>query len=289
LFTMYGGRIKFASPMYWFLGFLATFTVGGAAGVLMSVPPADFQLHNSLFLVAHFHTMIIGGVVFGYFAGLTYWFPKIFGFRLNEFLGRCAFWCWLVGFLTAFVPLYILGLMGATRRLDHYDKSMGWQGLFIVAGLGVGIIALGIFFMVLQLAYSIWKRKDTVDTTGDPWNGRTLEWSTTSPAPAYNFAIEPEVSTRDAYWEMKQSKAKKAKPHYTDILMPKNSGLAIFVSAFALVTGFAIVWHIIWLIPIGFFGAIVTLLLRLTDDHTEMTITAAEVAKIEARGRRAAA
>src|SRR4051812_43060315 len=174
LFTMYRGRVRFTTPMLWFLGFVATFTIGGMAGVLMAVPPADFQLHNSLFLVAHFHTMIIGGVVFGYFAGLTYWFPKIFGFRLNERLGRYAFWCWLVGFLLAFVPLYILGFMGATRRLDHYDASLGWQQLFIVAALGVAIIVAGIGFQALQLIVSIKDRAKNRDITGDPWDARTL-------------------------------------------------------------------------------------------------------------------
>jgi len=151
LFTMYRGRIKLSVPMLWFLGFIVTFTIGGAAGVLMAVPAADFQLHNSLFLVAHFHTMIIGGVVFGYFAGLTYWFPKIFGFKLNELIGKWTFWSWLVGFVLAFVPLYILGIMGATRRMDHYEASLGWQGLFIVAGIGVLIIMIGTALLVLQV------------------------------------------------------------------------------------------------------------------------------------------
>src|SRR3954470_5685095 len=151
LFTMYRGRIRFATPMLWFLGFVVTFSIGGMAGVMMAVPAIDFQVHNSLFLVAHFHTMIVGGVVFGFFAGLTYWFPKIFGFTLNERLGRCAFWCWFIGFLLAFMPLYILGLVGAPRRMDHYDPVLGWQGLFIVAGVGVAVIGLGVVFQLLQL------------------------------------------------------------------------------------------------------------------------------------------
>jgi cytochrome o ubiquinol oxidase subunit 1 len=174
--------------MYWFMGFVGLFTVGGVAGVVMSVPPADFQLHNSLFLVAHFHTMIVGGVVFGYLAGITYWFPKIFGFRLNERLGKWSFWCWFIGFLLAFVPLYILGLMGATRRLDHYSASLGWQPLFIVSAIGAAIISAGVGIFILQIIVSIIKRKDNIDYTGDPWNGRTLEWSIPSPAPFYNFA-----------------------------------------------------------------------------------------------------
>jgi cytochrome o ubiquinol oxidase subunit 1 len=188
LFTMYRGRIRFNTPMLWFMGFVVTFTIGGVTGVMMSVPPADFQLHNSLFLVAHFHNMVIGGVVFGYFAGISYWFPKVFGFTLNERLGRYAFWCWIIGFATAFLPLYALGFMGATRRLDHYDSSMGWQSLFIVAGVGALIIGLGVVMQILQFIVSIKDRNKNRDTTGDPWNGRTLEWSTSSPAPVYNFA-----------------------------------------------------------------------------------------------------
>ncbi len=286
LFTMYRGRIKFTTPMLWFMGFIATFTIGGAAGVLMAVPPADFQLHNSLFLVAHFHTMIIGGVVFGYFAGLSYWFPKIFGFKLNERLGKYAFWCWLVGFILAFGPLYILGLMGATRRLDHYDASMGWQQLFIVAAVGAAVIFTGIGFQILQLFVSIRDRNKNRDKTGDPWNGRTLEWSTSSPAPVYNFAHIPVVSGRDAFWEMKKLKTQVPKT-YEDIELPKNTPLAMVIALFALTGGFAIVWHITWLIPVCILGIAATVIWRSMDEHTEYILPATEVAKIE-RGRRAA-
>jgi cytochrome o ubiquinol oxidase subunit 1 len=281
LFTMYRGRVRFTTPMLWFLGFIVTFTIGGMAGVLMSVPPADFQLHNSLFLIAHFHTMIIGGVVFGYFAGLTYWFPKIFGFRLNEALGKCAFWCWLVGFTAAFVPLYILGLMGATRRMDHYDASLGWQGLFVVAAIGVAIIALGIGFQILQLIVSVVQRKKNLDTTGDPWDGRTLEWSTTSPAPSYNFATLPVVEDRDAFWAQKQAKPT-SPPAYTDIHMPKNSSLGIYIAGFSFLFGFAVIWHITWLGIIGLLGIICCIIIRSTDDETEYRISADEIKKMEA-------
>ena len=286
LFTMYRGRIRFTTPMMWFLGFVATFTVGGAAGVILAVPPADFQLHNSLFLVAHFHTMIIGGVVFGYFAGLTYWFPKIFGFRLNERLGKYAFWCWLVGFLLAFVPLYILGLMGATRRLDHYSAAMGWQWLFIISAIGVGVICLGVAFQVTQFVYSFWKRKDNLDTTGDPWDGRTLEWSIPSPVPVYNFAVLPIVTGRDPFWTSKHAKDKTdEEPHYKDILVPKNSPLGMFIAAFAFLVGFGIIWHIWWLAIIGILGVITTIIVRTCDDETEKYIPAAQVASIEAAAK----
>ncbi len=282
LFTMYRGRIRFTTPMLWFLGFVVTFSIGGAAGVLMAVPAIDFQVHNSLFLVAHFHTMIIGGVVFGFFAGLTYWFPKVFGFRLNEALGKCAFWCWLVGFLTAFVPLYILGLMGATRRLDHYDASLGWQGLFIVAGVGVLIICAGIGFQILQLVYSIWRRQDTLDLTGDPWGGRTLEWSISSPPPVYNFATTPPVAERDAFWAAKQAGKAKAKPLYQDIRLPKNSPLGLVIALCSFLVGFGLIWHLWWLAVLGLLGVITTIIVRSLDDDTEYTISAAEVGRTEA-------
>jgi cytochrome o ubiquinol oxidase subunit 1 len=288
LATMFRGRILFASPMFWFLGFVVTFTIGGVAGVLMSVPAIDYQVHNSLFLVAHFHMMIVGGVVFGYFAGLTYWFPKIFGFRLNERLGKYAFWCWFMGFLLAFVPLYILGLMGATRRLDHYDPSLGWQPLFIVAGIGALIIALGVGCQILQLIVSIKQRKQNLDTTGDPWNGRTLEWSTPSPAPFYNFAVIPEVTGRDAFWAMKTRSGKRKmaeKPVYSAFEMPKNTPLGLFIAAGALVFGFAVIWHIWWLAPIGLFGAIVCVIIRTLDDDTEYTVSATKLKHLETTAR----
>jgi cytochrome o ubiquinol oxidase subunit 1 len=280
LFTMYQGRIKFATPMLWFLGFVVTFSIGGMAGVMMAVPAIDFQVHNSLFLVAHFHTMIIGGVVFGFFAGLTYWFPKIFGFRLNERLGRYAFWCWFIGFLLAFGPLYILGLMGATRRLDHYDASLGWQGLFIVAAVGAATIFAGVGFQILQLVYSIWKRDENRDLTGDPWNGRTLEWATTSPAPEYNFAVIPEVTGRDAFWTLKH-KRKEEKPVYEDIYMPDNSGMPILIAAAAFAGGFAVIWHIWWLAVLGLLGVILLVIIRTTSGDHEHRLTAAHIAKLE--------
>ncbi len=281
LFTMYRGRISFTTPMLWFLGFVCTFTIGGMAGVLMALPPADFQLHNSLFLVAHFHTMIVGGVLFGYFAGVSYWFPKVFGFKLNEPLGKIAFWFWTIGFAVAFIPLYILGLMGATRRLDHYDASMGWQWLFIIAAVGVALVFVGISFQILQLIVSIVQRKHNLDTTGDAWGGRTLEWATTSPPPLYNFAVIPEVHERDAFWEMKHSKTAAKKPIYEDIEMPKNTPLAMYIAACAFIFGFATIWHILWLAVLGLLGVITCIIIRVSDDNTEYVITAAELQKMD--------
>ena len=246
----------------------------------MAVPPIDFQLHNSLFLVAHFHMMIVGGVLFGFFAGITYWFPKYLGFKLNEKLGRLAFWCWLIGFVLAFVPLYILGFMGATRRLDHYSASLGWQPLFVVAGIGAGIIALGVAVQLLQLVVSILQRSKNIDTTGDPWDGRTLEWSIPSPVPFYNFARLPYVTERDAFWEMKHSKLVDNRP-YEDITLPKNTPLAMVIAGGGLAFSFAIVWHIWWLAIIGIIVSIVTIIVRSLDEDTEYTIKAAEVKKLD--------
>jgi len=282
LFTMYRGRIRFESPMLWFVGFVILFTLGGVAGVILAEPAADYQLHNSLFLVAHFHTMILSGVLFGYFAGITYWFPKIFGFTLNEKYGRRAFWCWFVGFILAFGPLYILGFMGATRRLDHYDASLGWQPLFIVAGIGAVIIMFGLIFQVIQIIVSIRERHQHRDLTGDPWNGHTLEWSVPSPAPSYNFAVLPVVHSRDAFWAQKDA-GMKSPIEYTDIEMPKNSALGIFLAALVGLAGFGIVWHIWWLVTVGILGAFAVFIVRTMDDETEMIIPASVVHAEEER------
>jgi cytochrome o ubiquinol oxidase subunit 1 len=282
LFTMYRGRVRFTTPMLWFMGFVTTFTLGGAAGVLMSVPAVDFQVHNSLFLVAHFHTMIIGGVLFGAFAALTYWFPKFTGFKLNEFLGKCAFWCWLGGFLVAFIPLYILGFMGATRRLDHYDPSMGWQWLFIVAGLGVMLILLGVAFQLLQVGYSIWRHiKHPEPAESDPWDGRTLEWATSSPPPVYNFAVVPKANQRDAFWESKQRGEKPQSGKIEDIELPKNSPIPILIAAGAFMFGFGIIWYMWWMVVLGFLIVVVCMLVRFMDEHTDYVMPAAEIAKKE--------
>lgn len=281
IFTMHRGQVKFATPMLWFMGFVTTFTIGGVTGVLMAVPGIDFAVHNSLFLVAHFHNMIIGGVIFGAFAGLTYWFPKFAGFRLHEGLGKIAFWCWLVGFILAFMPLYILGFMGAVRRLDHYDASLGWQGLFIVAGIGVLIILAGVFFQVVQVAYSIWKRKELV-VGPDPWGGRTLEWSTSTPIPEYNYATLDTVTDRDAFWAMKQ-KGTVVKSDYQAIRIPKNSGFGAYVAICAFVIGFAIIWHIWWLVAVGFVVLIAVVIASTLREDTEKEISAKEVEAIETR------
>jgi len=256
LFTMYGGSIRFTAPIYWAIGFMVTFVIGGMTGVLMAIPPADFILHNSLFLVAHFHNVIIGGVLFGAFAGYTYWFPKAFGFKLHEGLGKAIFWCWFLGFYLAFMPLYALGLLGATRRLQHYSDP-SWQPLMIAALAGATVILVGIALTVVQLVVSIRNRDRLRDLTGDPWNGRTLEWSISSPPPAWNFSSLPTVSGPDAFWSRKQQLtptplAMPLKP----LSVPKRSALGFQVAFCATLMGFALVWHIGWMAILGLLGAL---------------------------------
>lgn len=288
LFTMYRGRVTFTVPMLWFVAFVVTFTIGGVTGVMLAVPAIDFVVHNSLFLVAHFHNVIIGGVVFGAFAGYTYWFPKLTGIKLHEGLGKASVWMWTVGFFLAFMPLYLLGFMGAVRRMDHYDPSLGWQGLFIVSGVGVMVILLGVGFQVLQTAYSVWRfrKGDKEYVAGpDPWDGRTLEWSTSTPIAEYNFATMTPVKERDAYWEIKQSHEKI--PEKTeDIVLPKNTGYGVFIAAAAFVAGFAIIWHVWWVAVLGVVAAIILVIAATLREDTEYTITAKEVLATEKKLRR---
>jgi len=284
LFTMYAGRVRFETPMLWSVGFMVTFIIGGLTGVLLAVPPADFLLHNSLFLIAHFHNVIIGGVLFGAFAGYTYWFPKAFGFRLHDGLGRAAFWFWLVGFYVAFMPLYVLGFLGMTRRMQHYDVA-AWRPWLIVAAGGAILILIGIVFQIAQLVVSIRRRAELRDLTGDPWDGRSLEWATSSPPPVFNFAIPPEVHGLDPYWQQKsrgkQPELEKHEPHYQDIEMPRNSPTGFVCAFFATVMGFALIWHIWWMVVAGFVGAVATFVVFAWRDHDEYLIPAAEVARID--------
>jgi cytochrome o ubiquinol oxidase subunit I len=249
LFTMYRGRVQMTSQILWTIGFMITFTIGGMTGVMLAIPGADFVLHNSLFLIAHFHNAIIGGVVFGYFAGVSYWWPKVFGFKLNDKLGKGAFWCWFVGFFVAFMPLYVLGFMGATRRMNHYDNPE-WQPYFIVAAVGVAIIALGVVFQVLQIVVSVINRNKAEyrDVTGDPWGGRTLEWSISSPPPSYNFARMPQVKELDALAYAKETGIALYQGKFRDIHMPSNTAAGLFIGLISMALGFALIWHIWWLV-----------------------------------------
>ncbi|CAL4324803.1 cytochrome o ubiquinol oxidase subunit I [Buchnera aphidicola] len=280
LFTMYQGRIYMHSTMLWTLGFLITFSIGGMTGVLLSVPPADFVLHNSLFLVAHFHNVIIGGVVFGCFAGINYWFPKMFGFTLNEIWGKRAFYFWITGFFIAFMPLYFLGLMGMTRRLSQNIDSH-FHILLCIAAIGSLLIGIGIICQIIQFFVSVRDRKDNMDVTGDPWDGRTLEWSTSSPAPVYNFAIIPTVQDRDHFWSIKKNNKKLINNEYHCIHMPKNTGLGFIISIFSLCFGFAAVWHIVWICLLSFLTIIMSLLIKSLDENNEYVISIHDIKKIE--------
>ena len=274
LFTMYGGRIRFSVPMLWSIGFMITFVIGGMTGVLMAVPPADFQVHNSLFLVAHFHNTIIGGVVFGLMAGYNYWFPKVFGFRLDERWGKASFWCWFVGFYLAFMPLYAVGLMGMTRRLQHYDNP-AWQPWLMVAAVGAVVIMAGIACQAIQLVVSVRDRRQLRDTTGNPWAGRTLEWFTPSPPPAWNFTVLPSVGRFARHTRAKGT------PDYKAIEVPNNSPIGFITAFFAVVTGFALIWHIWWMAGLGLLGAFVTLLAFAFRRQEEVEVSAVEIARFD--------
>ena len=280
LFTMYRGRIRFSVPMLWTVGFMVTFAIGGMTGVLLAVPPADFVLHNSLFLIAHFHNVIIGGVVFAVFAGINYWFPKAFGFRLNEFWGKASFWFWLVGFWVAFTPLYILGLMGVTRRANHFDDP-SLQIWFIIAACGAALIAAGIGCFFIQLAVSIWKRDELRDVTGDPWEGRTLEWATSSPPPQYNFAFTPVVHDIDAWTDMKKHGYQRPLSGFEPIHMPANTGAGVVIAGLSTVLGFALIWHM-WPLTIASFAAtILASIIHTFNYKRDYYIPAVEVATTE--------
>jgi cytochrome o ubiquinol oxidase subunit 1 len=288
LFTMYGGRIRFAVPVLWTIGFMVSFIFGGLTGVLLALPPVDWQVHNSQFLVAHFHHVIIPGVLFGAIAGYTYWFPKAFGFKLDEGWGKAAFWCWFIGFHLAFIPLYVVGLMGMTRRMQHYDV-LAWRPWLLVAAAGAVVILAGIVCQITQFVVSFRARAQLRDQTGDPWDGRTLEWSTVSPPPAWNFAVLPRVSERDAYWVSKKlARAKRAQsarsPAYEPIEMPENSPTGFVTAFFAVVTGFALIWHIWWMAIVGLFGAFVTLLVFAFRERDEFEVPAATIAEFD-RGK----
>jgi cytochrome o ubiquinol oxidase subunit I len=284
LFTKFRGRVHFTSPMLWFFAFVLNFSVGGMTGVLLSSPPVDFQLHNSLFLIAHFHGMVIGGMLFGFFAAFTYWFPKFTGFLLDDRLNRYAFWCWFSGFLLAFMPLYMLGFMGATRRLDHYEASTGWHPLFVIVGIGAFIILCGASIQFFGLFWSIKNRKKLWDHTGgDPWNGRTLEWSVSSPPPIYNFAIIPTVDQIDPLWAIKRGQAPLPEKRYEDIYLPINTPMGMYIGIFSLILGFAMTWHIYWLSILSFVGIVVCLIIRLSGKDEHELITEAQVKEIESK------
>ncbi|MBR9882509.1 MAG: cytochrome o ubiquinol oxidase subunit I [Oceanospirillales bacterium] len=280
LFTIYRGRLRFTTPVLWTLGFMVTFTIGGMTGVLLAVPGADFVLHNSLFLIAHFHNTIIGGAVFGYLAGFAYWFPKATGFKLHEGWGKASFWFWQVGFYVAFMPLYVLGFLGMTRRLNQTNNP-SWDLWLYIAAVGAVLILAGILCQVVQLYVSIRDREQNA-AEGDPWNGHTLEWSTTSPPPFYNFCALPAVEGLDAFTTAKEKGYAGRKPaFYAPIHMPRNTAAGVFMAGFITLMGFALIWHIWWLAGAGFLATIATLLLRAYDDDTDYYVQPEEIEVIE--------
>jgi cytochrome o ubiquinol oxidase subunit 1 len=281
LFTMYRGRIQFDVPMLWTIGFMITFIIGGMTGVLLAVPPVDFVLHNSLFLIAHFHNVIIGGVVFGTFAAVTYWWPKATGFKLDPFWGKASFWCWFIGFYLAFMPLYLLGFMGVTRRMSRFDDP-SLQIWFQVALGGALLIALGILCFMIQLYVSYKNRHALRDETGDPWNGRTLEWSTSSPPPQYNFAFTPRVHDIDAWWHMKANGFVRPTDGFMPIHMPKNTAAGIVLAGISAVFGFAMIWHM-WLIAgLTFVVLLIAIIIHTFNYNREYYIPVEDVEKAEA-------
>jgi len=283
LFTMYGGRIRFTAAMHWAIGFIVTFVIGGMTGVLLAIPPADFVLHNSLFLIAHFHNTVIGGVVFGVLAGYTYWFPKAFGFTLNERLGKAIFWCWVLGFYLAFMPLYALGLMGATRRMQHYSE-LSWKPWMLVALCGAVLIFIGLALTAVQLIVSIRQRNLHRDRTGDPWLGRTLEWSVPSPPPPWNFGRLPQVQTLDAHWVANHggSNAPAAPTTvYRAVRIPRGNPTGIFMAFFAVIYGFAMIWHIYWLAILGLVGGLIIALVQAWRPEREIEIASEEIIAYE--------
>ncbi|MFV0624878.1 cytochrome o ubiquinol oxidase subunit I [Sphingomonas sp. ac-8] len=289
LFTMYKGRVRFELPMMWTVAFMLTFVIGGMTGVLLAVPPADFVLHNSLFLVAHFHNVIIGGVLFGLFAGVNYWWPKAFGFRLDPFWGKVSFWCWVVGFWVAFTPLYVLGLMGVTRRLRVFDDP-SLQIWFVIAAIGAALVAVGIAAMLIQFVVSFLRRDQLRDETGDPWGGRTLEWATSSPPPAYNFAFTPIIHDLDAWYDMKNRNAVRPTGGYRDIHMPRNTGAGLIIAALSAVCAFGLIWYMWWLAAFGLVGVVVATIVHSFNYDRDYYIPAAEVTETEdAYGRKLAA
>ena len=280
LFTMYRGRIKFEVPMYWTVGFMVTFVIGGMTGVLLAVPPADFVLHNSLFLIAHFHNVIIGGVLFGLLAGISFWFPKAFGYKLDPFWGKCSFWFWQIGFFVAFTPLYVLGLMGVTRRMSHFDDP-SFQIWFQIAAFGALLIAAGIGSFLIQLVVSYFKRDQLRDFDGDPWQGRTLEWSTSSPPPQYNFAFTPVVHDHDAWHDMKTRGHQRPVAGFKEIHMPKNTGAGVILAGLSTLFGFALIWHM-WLVAgVAFAVTVIAAIVHTFNYKRDYYIPADEVARTE--------
>lgn len=277
ILTMYGGRIRFTTPMLFHIYFLFTFILGGLTGVLLANPTIDFQVHNSLFLVAHFHNMIIPGVLFGMFAAVQFWFPKAFGFRLHEGWGKAAFWSFAPGFLLAFFPLYWIGMSGATRRTAIWSEP-SYLPWFALAMLGAVLILAGTAFLITQIIVSIRRRHELAAPLGDPWDGRSLEWSIPSPVPEWNFAVLPQVENRDTFTEAKKAGTAYLSPAaYDDIEVPRNSATAPLIGLFSCTWAFGLVWHIWWLVILSSVLIVGVVIARSFVMNINETIPAARV------------
>ncbi|CAH8767720.1 cytochrome aa3 quinol oxidase subunit I [Paenibacillus dendritiformis] len=266
LFTMQKGKIQFTTPMMYALAFIPIFTIGGVTGVMLAMASADYQYHNTMFLVAHFHYVLIPGTVFAVIAGMYYWFPKVFGFRLNERLGKISFWFIAICFNVTFLPLFFLGLNGMTRRMYTYSAETGFGPLNLIATIGSFGLAIGFAILVYNIYWSA--RYAPRDKTGDPWDARTLEWSTHSPVPEYNFAVIPNVKSMDAFWFWKKDKQPLYEGKIEEIHMPNNSGQPFVLGVIFFFLGFFLIFS--WWIPsiIAGLGVLIMLAVRSFErDH----------------------
>ncbi len=281
MLTMYRGRVRFTVPMLYALGFVMLFVIGGLSGVILANPTIDYQVHNTLFLVAHFHNVLIPGTLFGLLAGYHFWFPKAFGFRLDERWGRIAFGCWVSGFMLAFFPLYGLGLLGMPRRTVAFFEP-AYLPYTIVALIGAGLILCGLGSLFVQLWVSIRRREETRVYAGDPWNGRGLEWSISAPPPEYNYPVLPEVTDQDPFAVAKENGYAYRPPReYADIKMPANSAVGLVIGVAAGLGAFGLVWHMWWLAVLGLVVIAGTVIARSFVRETTKVVPAGEVERTE--------
>lgn len=285
IFTLHKGRIRFTVPMLWSIGFIPNFVIGGVTGVMLAMAAADYQYHNTYFLVSHFHYVLIAGTVFACFAGLIYWYPKMFGHRLNETIGKWVFWVFMIGFNVCFFPQYFLGLDGMPRRIYTYLESDNWFSLNAISTAGAFMMAIGFALFVYNIYFS-W-RYEKRETTGDPWDGRSLEWATSSAVPPfYNFAKLPEVTDRDAFWTMKEKGIRlHADTNYEKVHMPSNTWLGFVMSFIMFIASFALVFSWFPLAIISGIGIFICMILRSFDYDEGYYVSAKEIQEIESKAK----
>ena len=277
MLTMYRGRVRLSAPMIYAVGFIMLFVIGGLTGIILATPSVDYQVHNSLFLIAHFHNMLIPGTLFGMLAATNFWFPKAFGFRLEKRWGRRAAYCWVIGFMLAFFPLYALGVLGMPRRsLTFFEPAyLPWT---IAAGCGAIVILFAMLFLLIQLWVSVRDRHHNNVFVGDPWDGRSLEWATSSPPPEYNFPVIPEVFSRDAFMaEKEQGKAYQVPDEFPDIEMPANSAMGVIIAVTGTAMAFGLTWYMWWLVILAAMVTLVAIIARGYVRKTTRTIPGDEV------------